>query len=67
MLCPIKILEILFPLEVNNSSPVDKVFNFIILNESLDWFERKWVLESDSKPGIEEIEEKHLLHNVMSN
>ena len=39
MLCPIKILEILFPLEVNNSSPVDKVFNFIKLNESLDWFE----------------------------
>ena len=26
--------------------------------------ERKWALESESKP---EIEEKHLLHNVMSN
>ena len=28
-LCPIKIHKTLFPLEVNNSSPVDKVFNFI--------------------------------------
>ena len=36
MLCPIKILKTLFPLEVNNSSPVDKVFNFIKINESLD-------------------------------
>ena len=35
-LCPIKILNTLFPLEVNNSSPVDKVFNFIKINESLD-------------------------------
>ena len=35
-LCPIKILKTLFPLEVNNSSPVDKVFNFIKINESLD-------------------------------
>ena len=26
--------------------------------------EREWALESESKP---EIEEKHLLHNVMSN
>ena len=26
--------------------------------------ERKWALEPESKP---EIEEKHLLHNVMSN
>ena len=35
-LCPIKILKTLFSLEVNNSSPVDKVFNFIKINESLD-------------------------------
>ena len=35
-LCPIKILKTLFPLEVNNSSPEDKVFNFIKVNESLD-------------------------------
>ena len=32
----IKILKTLFPLEVNNSSPVDKVFKFIKINESLD-------------------------------
>ena len=38
MLCPIKILKTLFPLEVNNTSPVDKVFNFFKINESLDWF-----------------------------
>ena len=38
MLCPIKILKTLFPLEVNNSSPVDKQFNFIKVKESLDWF-----------------------------
>ena len=31
-----KILKTPFPLEVNNSSPVDKVFNFIKINESLD-------------------------------
>ena len=36
MLCPIKILKTLFPLEVNISSPVDKVFNFIKINETLD-------------------------------
>ena len=30
------ILKTLFPLEVNNSSPVDKVFNFIKGYESLD-------------------------------
>ena len=35
-LCPIKILKTLFPLEVNNYSPVDKVFNFIKINESLN-------------------------------
>ena len=35
-LCPIKNLKTLFPLEVNNSSPVDKVFNFIKINESLE-------------------------------
>ena len=35
-LCPIKILKTLFPLEANNSSPVDKVFNFIKINESMD-------------------------------
>ena len=39
MLRPIKILKTLFPIEVNNSSPVDKVINFIKINESLDWFE----------------------------
>ena len=39
MLCPIKILKTLFPLEVNHSSPVDKVLNFIKINESLNWFE----------------------------
>ena len=36
MLCPIKILITLFAIEVNNSSPVDKVTNFININESLD-------------------------------
>ena len=35
-ICPIKILKTLFPLKVTNSSPVDKVFNFIKINESLD-------------------------------
>ena len=29
-------LKILFPLEVNNSSPVDKIFYYIKINESLD-------------------------------
>ena len=38
MLFPIKILKTLFPLEVNNSSPVDKVFNFNKINQSLDCF-----------------------------
>ena len=28
-ICPIKILKTLFPLKLTNSSPVDKVFNFI--------------------------------------
>ena len=36
MLCPIKILKTIFPLEVNSYSPVDKVFNCIKINESLD-------------------------------
>ena len=36
MLGSIKILKTLFPIEVNNSSPADKVFNFIKINESLD-------------------------------
>ena len=36
MLCPIKILKTLFAIEVNNSSPVDKVINFKNINESLD-------------------------------
>ena len=36
MLCPIKILKTLFPIEDNNSSPVDKVINFININEFLD-------------------------------
>ena len=36
MLCSIKILKTPFHFEVNNSSPVDKVFNFIKINESLD-------------------------------
>ena len=36
MFCSIKILKTPFHLEVNNSSPVDKVFNFIKINESLD-------------------------------
>ena len=31
-----KILKTLFHIEVNNTSPVDKVFNFIKINESLD-------------------------------
>ena len=64
MLCPIKILKTLFPLEVNNSSPVDKVFNFIKINESLDWFGTELGSKPESKP---EIEEKHLLHKDMSN
>ena len=59
-----KILKTLFPLEANNSSPVDKVFNFVKMNESLNLAKRKWGLESESKP---EIEEKHLLQKVMSN
>ena len=64
MLCPIKILKTLFPIEVNNSSPVDKVINFIKINESLDWFETEMGSRIKSKP---EIEEKNLLHKVMSN
>ena len=63
-LCPIKILKTLFPLEVNNSSPVDKVFNFIKLMNLWTDSKPKWALESESKP---EIEEKHLSHKVMSN
>ena len=30
--------KLYFPLKLTNSSPVDKVFNFIKINESLDWF-----------------------------
>ena len=37
-LCPIKKLKTLFPLKLTNSSPVDKVFNFIKINEFLDLF-----------------------------
>ena len=31
--------KLYFPLKLTNSSPVDKVFNFIKINESLNWFE----------------------------
>ena len=33
---------------------MDKVFNFILINESLTDSERKWALEPESKPEIEE-------------
>ena len=35
-LCPIIYLKLYFPLKLTNSSPEDKVFNFIKINESLN-------------------------------
>ena len=32
----LRYLKLYFPLKLTNSSPVDKVFNFIAINESLD-------------------------------
>ena len=64
MLCPIKILKTLFPLEVNNTSPVDKVLNLIKKMNLWTDSERNEALKSESKP---EIEEKHLLHKDMTN
>ena len=43
---------------------MEKVLSFIQINGSLDSFGRKWALESESKPEIEEI---HLHHKDMSN
>ena len=51
-------------MDLTISLHVDKVLNFIKINESQDSFERKWALEPKSKAEIEGI---HLHHKVMSN
>ena len=43
---------------------MDKVLNFIKINESLTHSERKWALEPESKPDFEGI---HLHHKDKSN
>ena len=54
MLCPIKILKTLFPLKLTNSSLLAKYS--ILLKKMNLWTdsERKWALESESKPEIEQ-------------
>ena len=41
-------------MKMKDSSPVDKVFNLNIINECLEWSEKRWGLESESKPDIQE-------------
>ena len=53
------------PLEANKLFSCGQSIQFYKTNESLKTdSKRKWGLESESKP---EIEEKHLLHEAMSN
>ena len=48
----LRYLKLYFPLNLTNSSPVDKVFNFIKFMNLWTDSERKWALEYESKPKL---------------